>query len=350
MKNQFFKYCTNNKFEQNDKQIRVLDFLISFHKENFIPKSIFFKLFNKFDKKLGFYLHGDVGVGKTMLLNFFFSKLKISKRRIHFNEFMINFHNFRHDQKIKQKDNSIAFFVKSLKQKIDLIYLDEFQVTNIVDAMILGKLFETIFKENIKVLITSNVKINDLYKDGLQRDQFLPFIKVIKKFCVEHKLVIDQDYRMSGESKLERFFYLANERSSFQLNQTFRQLTKGKKSSIIKLNIKGRVFTINLFFEGIASFDFKELCDVNTGAEDYIAEKCNFLTLLSIPNFNDNIVDQQQRFITLIDILYEKKIPMMISAHFNQNNFSSSAKLIEPYKRTLSRLFELTSPNFLQPI
>ena len=283
-----------------------------------------------------------------MILNFFFDQLALPKQRMHFNEFMINFHNFRHNSKLQKKDNSIRAFVKNLKKNIDIIYLDEFQVTNIVDAMILGKLFETIFEENIKVLISSNIKIQDLYKDGLQREQFLPFIKIIKKFCVEHQLLINQDYRKSEKTKLERFFSPLNEETTFHVSQMFRKITKEKKISKVKLNIKNRSFIINSFFEGTARFDFKDLCEVNFAAEDYIAisDKCNFIIIDNIPNFNDDTVNQQQRFITLIDILYEKKIPMIISANFDLQNYSSSRRLVVPYKRTISRLFELTSESF----
>ena len=115
---------------------------------------------------------------------------------------------------------------------------------------------------------------------------------------------------------------------------------------MIKLKIKSRLFTIN-FFEGIVRFDFKDLCDVNFGAEDYlaIADKCNFVTIDNIPNFNDELVNQQQRFITLIDIFYEKKISIMVSSNFDLENYTSSRRLAEPYKRTISRLFELTAPS-----
>ena len=348
MKNLFLEYCSNNKYQQNEEQIKTLDLIVSFYKQSSVSKKKFLNFFNKTDRKLGFYLYGGVGVGKTMLLDFFFDHLKTPKKRMHFNEFMINFHDFRHDYKLQGRDNSIETFVKKLKENISLIYLDEFQVTNIVDAMILGKLFETIFKENIKILITSNIKIEDLYKDGLQREQFLPFICIIKKFCFSHELIISHDYRKSGPSKLERFFYPVNTQTFFQISQIFRQLSKGKNNNPIKLNIKGRVLVINSFFEGCARFNFKDLCAVNTGAEDYItiAEKCNFIIIDNIPNFNDNSSDQQQRFITLIDILYEKKIPIMVSANFNEDNFTSSRRLSDPYKRTISRLFELTSPAF----
>ena len=347
MKKQFLHHCLNNRFQQNDKQIKTLELLVNFNKKS-ISKNILFKLFSKLDQKLGFYLFGDVGVGKTMLLNFFFNQLDIPKKRMHFNEFMINFHNFRHDNKLKGKDNSIHSYVKNLKRSADIIYLDEFQVTNIVDAMILGKLFEFIFEEKIKVIMSSNLKIDDLYKDGLQREQFIPFINVIKKFSMEHELIINQDYRKSGNLKLERFFSPLNEKTTFNVNQIFRQLTKGKKKSKIKLIIKGRAFVINSYFEGFVRFSFNDLCKVNLGAEDYIAiaKNCNFITLDDIPNFTDECVNQQQRFLTLIDIIYEKKIPMMVSSNFNIDNYTSSKKLTEPYKRTISRLFELTSPNF----
>jgi cell division protein ZapE len=346
LKKQFLQYCKSNKLQQNAEQFKTLELLYNFNKTSFF-RNLFLKLFNKKKDKLGFYLYGDVGVGKTMLLNFFFNNLKISKQRMHFNEFMINFHDFRHSNKIKKKDNSIETFVKNFKN-VNLIYLDEFQVTNIVDAMILGKLFKTIFKEKIKVLISSNTKIENLYKDGLQRDQFMPFLDVIRKFSIEHELVINKDYRKVGQSKLERFFFPLNEGTTFQVNQMFRRLTKGKKNSPVKLEVKNRVFVIDVFFEGFARFNFNDLCSVNLGAEDYIniANECVFITLDNIPNFTDTTSNEQQRFITLIDILYEKKIPMMTSSNFNLDNFSSSRRLIEPYKRSLSRLYELTSSSF----
>ena len=348
MKKQFLHYCINKKFQQNKAQIITLDLILSFYKKNSASKNKLFKFFSKPNKKLGFYLHGGVGVGKTMLLNFFFDNINIKKKRMHFNEFMINFHDFRHAQKLKGKDNSIVTFSTKLKAEVDLIYLDEFQITNIVDAMILGKLFESIFKANIKILITSNIRIEDLYKDGLQREQFLPFIDIIKEYCTEHELIIGQDYRKSGSTKLKLFFHPVNEKTSFQMSQIFRQLSKGKNNNPLQLNTKGRIFMINSFFDGFARFNFTDLCAVNLGAEDYIsiAEKCKFVTINNIPNFNDENSDQQQRFITLIDIFYEKKIPIMVSANFSYENFTSSRRLSDPYKRTISRLFELTSLNF----
>jgi cell division protein ZapE len=214
--------------------------------------------------------------------------------------------------------------------------------------MILGKLFETIFKKRIKVILSSNIKIDDLYKDGLQRDQFLPFLEIIKKNCIQHELIIDQDYRRSALAKLERYFYPVNEQSLFQINQIFRKLTKEKVKKSKLLNVKGREFKIDNYYDGIARFHFNELCSVNIGAEDYIAIANNskFIVIDELPIFNDDNADKQNRFITLIDILYEKQIPLMVSSNFNLDNFESSKKLDSVFKRTVSRLFELTSPKF----
>ena len=148
-----------------------------------------------------------------MILDNFYHYLKITKLRIHFNEFMINFHDFKHVNSI----DTIKEFVKRLK-KYKLIYLDEFQVTNIVDAMILGKLFETIFKYDIKILISSNIDIDDLYKDGLQREQFLPFIALIKEHSLKRRLDIGEDYRKLASQNSQRVLFPLNEKNTFKIN------------------------------------------------------------------------------------------------------------------------------------
>jgi cell division protein ZapE len=320
----FLRFCKTNQFEINPKQVEIINLL-----ENFISiKKSFFNVFKK-DRRLCFYLHGGVGVGKTMLLNFFYNNIKIKKNRMHFNEFMINFHNYRHKEK---DDNSITNFVKILKQKYDLIYLDEFQVTNIVDAMILGKLFEVIFKENIKIIITTNIKLNDLYKDGLQREQFLPFIEIIKKNSISKELVLDDDYRKQNLENVRGIYYPLNEKTTFKINQNFRILTRDKKGEPQNIETKGRKFLID------------DLCDKKLGSEDYInlANVSKHVFILNIPVFNDVNSNQQLRFITLIDIFYEKKIELTISCEKNLEKLGSSQLHKETFKRTLSRLYEMT--------
>ena len=343
----FIEHCKKNNLEINSNQLDLIKELNQFYNLNF-NKSFLKKIFSKKNSIPGFYLQGDVGVGKTMILNFFYENLKYKKKRLHFNEFMISFHDFVFQNKKDKKENIIDKFVNKIKKKYELIYLDEFQVTNIVDAMILGNLFKKIFEENIKVLFSSNVKINNLYKDGLQRDQFLPFIKIIKDKCYQEKLSIEEDYRKSQSNKDKRFFYPLDEITNFKVNKFYRQKTKNIENKEKILTIKGRKFVIENYFNGISRFDFKDLCAKNIGAEDYIkiAEVCNFIIIENIPNFNNDNSNQQQRFITLIDILYEKNIPLLASSKSKLNSISSSINLRDVFKRTISRLHELTSIRF----
>ena len=343
----FLEHCKKNNLEVNPYQVGLIEELNQFYNLNF-GKSFLKKLFLKKYSKPGFYLQGDVGVGKTMILNFFYENIKFTKQRLHFNEFMINFHDFVFQNNKDKKKNIIDEFVNKIKKKYELIYLDEFQVTNIVDAMILGNLFKTMFDENIKVLFSSNVKINDLYKDGLQRDQFLPFIKVMKNKCYQQQLNIEEDYRKSQINKNERFLFPLNEITNFKVNKYFRQITKDIPIKEKTLTIKGRKFNIKNYYDGISRFDFKDLCAKNIGAEDYIkiADTCSFIIVENIPDFNSNNSSQQQRFITLIDILYEKNVPLMITSKSQLTLISSSKSLEDVFKRTISRLYELTSVKY----
>ena len=343
---EFISLCEDQDLEVNINQINVIKKLEKYYRINF--KSFFSKLFSKKLSQKGFYLYGDVGVGKTMILNFFFDQIDERKLRKHFNEFMLNFHDFAHERKEKGEENIISLFVKDLKSKATLIYFDEFQVTNIVDAMILGKLFDQIFKENIKIIITSNTKISELYKDGLQRSQFVPFIKIMQEQSVEHQLKIEDDYRKSNDNHQQRYFYPLNQETNFKINKFFRTITKNKKKSIISINVKGRNFKIENFYEGIVRINFNKLCNQNLGAEDYleIIKNCRFLTIDQVPQFNDTNSNQQKRFITLLDVIYDKRIPLAITAKQNLDEFTSSRLLETPFKRTISRLYELTSIDY----
>src|SRR5210317_1607540 len=237
---------------------------------------------------------------------------------------MINFHDFIF--KNNEKDKGIENFVRALKKKSKLIFFDEFQVTNIVDAMILGRLFKKIFEKKISVIFSSNIQIDNLYKDGLQRDQFMPFLKILKENCYEQELLINEDYRINKKKVLNRFLYI---------------IKKTKKI----INIKGREFVIENFYDGIVKFNFEELCKRNLGSEDYlkISQNSKFILIENLPDFDDNNSDQQQRFITLIDIIYEKKIPILISCKNSLDKLNSSQSLSQIFKRTISRLYELTS-------
>ena len=344
LKKSFLNLCENKEYEINENQISIVEKLSEYYNLNF-NQSLIKKIFKDKNKKSGFYLVGDVGVGKTMILNFFFSSLKEKKYRLHFNEFMIKFHEFIFENKKKGKNQGLEKFVEKLSDKTQILYFDEFQVTNIVDAMILGKLFKKIFEQNIKVIFSSNIKIKDLYKNGLQRDQFMPFIKILEHNCSEIELEIPEDYRTNKNIPLDRFLSPIDESSNFKFNKFFRKMTKNREKTTKILNIKGRKLIIENFYERVTKFNFDELFNNNLGSEDYIriAKESDLIFIENLPNFNEDNSNQQQRFITFIDIIYEKKIPLMIKSEVDLNSLCSSKSLTEPFKRTLSRLYEMTS-------
>ena len=341
IQNSFSEFCKKNKFEINKKQTEILNAL-----EKFIfPRNKLLNLFSKKNDPKCFYLYGNIGVGKTMIANFVYNQINIKKTKFHFNEFMIYFHDFRHK---KKDDNIISKFVKNLKYQFDFIYLDEFQVTNIVDAMILGKLFENIFLNDIKILITTNIRLIDLYKDGLQREQFIPFISLIEKKSLQKELSLEDDFRIQKKDNYQRIFYPLNEKTLFKINHIFRVFTKNFKKEEKSIDTKGRNFKINNYYNGFARFNFQELCDQNLGAEDYlnISKICKHIFIENIPIFNDYNSNQQLRFITLIDILYEKRVSITISMESVLSKIGTSKKHSETFKRTLSRLHEMTASKF----
>ena len=344
---EFKLYCKKKNLDVNSHQIKLIKTLEEYYKLNY--KSFISKILSKKNYRKGFYIYGDVGVGKTMILDFFFDLVEGKKLKLHFNEFMLSFHDFVHQSNDKNDENKLSKFVKKLKSKAKLIYFDEFQVTNIVDAMILGKLFEEIFKEDLKIIVTSNIKIENLYKDGLQRDQFKPFIKIMQKQSFEYELNIDDDYRKSKGNKTQRYYSPLNQENNFKINKLFRVMTKDKILKEKTLNIKGRKFILKNFYDGIVRLTFKEVCDKNLGSEDYIkiVKNCFFIVMENVPAFNDLNSNQQQRFITFLDIVYDQNIPMAISAEQNIDKLTSSRLLEKPFKRTISRLYELTSKKYL---
>jgi len=346
-KDTFDSFCKKNNIKKNEEQLNLVEKFDEFNAIINQDKTLLKKIFSKAPTQLGYYIHGDVGVGKTMICNEFYNYIDTKKKKTHFNKFMIEVHDFlQQNQKNDKAENLLTQYARSLKEKINFLYFDEFQVTNIVDAMILGKLFESLFEEKIFVLITSNLKINDLYKDGLQRDQFLPFLKIIKEKIYEYELKGDVDFRKQDVTKIDRFFHPNDKRALSNINQLFRKLTKDRKKLQKEIIIRGRKFPLEQFYDGVARFDFKELCDQNLGAEDYIeiAKFCKFIIIENIPNFNEGIANQQQRFITLIDVFYENRIKLMVSSKSSLEDISSASALEFVFKRTKSRLYELTSP------
>ena len=161
----------------------------------------------------------------------------------------------------------------------------------------------------------------------------------------EHELKIEDDYRKSNDNQHQRYFFPLNQETNFKINKFFRIITKNKNKSTISINVKGRDFKIENFYEGIVRINFNKLCDKNLGAEDYleIIKNCSLIVIEQVPQFNDTNSNQQKRFITLLDVIYDKGIPLAVTAKQNLDEFTSSRLLETSFKRTISRLYELTS-------
>jgi len=340
----FFNFKKSRNFLENINQDNLIKTLTSLEEQ--LNSRFFFNVknfFNNLNYFQGFYLFGEVGTGKTTIINFFLDNIEEKKvLRTHFNKFMIEIHNLFQIQK-KNKD-PIANIAKDYSKDFRLFFLDEFQITNIVDAMLLKKLFEEFFNNKIFIIMTSNTKPDELYKDGLQREQFLPFINILKKKTLIFELSTGIDYRLLFLKNKRKFFSPITEETKKIFNEIFKKFIGNKETEKLILEVKKRKFTVNEYSSKAAKFNFKDLCGQNIGSEDYL-ELSNYIKIFfieNIPKFNDDMIDQQQRFITLIDILYDKKINLVCLSEAPLENLQSSKKLNEIFKRTISRLSEMT--------
>jgi len=340
----FKKFSKKQGLIPNNAQVELVKNLESLIKDS--KPSLLSSLGNIFSNKKpkGFYLYGDIGSGKTMIINLFldqFENLKVYK--VHFNKFMVDVHNRLH--KKKNESEVLPNIVKNLKTEYDIIFLDEFQVTNIADAMILGKLFEQFYSKNIFIITTSNVRPDNLYLGGLQRGQFLRYIEMIKQNSIIYSLDTGVDYRQLFLKKKNKFFPHTNPQAKKMFNDVLLGTLNGKKFSPTTLIVKGRKVVVKNFVSNIAKFDFKDLFFENYSAEDYIemSKIIKIFFIENIPNFNEDLINEQYRFINFIDVIYDNKLKLVATAATQINNLTSSSKVQKVFSRTQSRLKELTA-------
>lgn len=306
--------------------------------------------------KQGLYIYGEVGRGKSMLMDLYFSTTTVEKkRRVHFHAFMQEVHQklraWRHQTRddASQKD-PIVPLAQSIAKEADLFCFDEFQVTDIADAMILGRLFTELFNLGIVIVATSNRHPNDLYKDGLQRESFLPFIALLKKRVNVIELASPKDYRLEHLKSLKTTYFtpLGNEADNF-LEKTFHELTHGAPCSPYDLPILGRVIPIKKTCGDVAAFSFKELCESPLGAADYIEVAREFGTIIlsDIPELTPEKRNEAKRFVTLIDELYEHKVKLICTASVAPQALYTKGHGSFEFERTVSRLIEMQSESYL---
>lgn len=300
----------------------------------------------------GLYVYGDVGRGKSMLSDLFFDGAPVTaKRRVHFHAFMREVHERLKDireQKLGTDEDPIIILAAHLADEAWLLCFDEFQVTNIADAMILGRLFETLFAKGVVVVATSNRVPCDLYKDGLHRDRFLPFIDMINEKLDVMELVSHNDYRLGREMGEQIYFYPLNIDARDELRTSFDELTKGKARPDYVL-IKSRRIEVPLCYEHIAYFTFEDLCVKPYGAGVYLelASLYDVIYIENIPKLSPQKRNEAERFVHLIDALYEHKVKLVCSADALPHVLYEKGDGAFEFQRTVSRLMEMQSEEYL---
>jgi cell division protein ZapE len=303
------------------------------------------------DRPNGLYLVGEVGRGKSMLMDLFFETAQVPrKKRIHFHEFMQDTHRRFHQIKRDNPgiDDPIPPLADLIAEEAALLCFDEFQVHDIVDAMILGRLFEALFARLVVVVATSNTLPDDLFKGKPGRDAFLPFIALLQKHLDVLVLDAARDYRRERAHKLRAWYVPADRRADAALADVFAQLTEGSAPRESSLTVAGRKLAVPLTAAGVARFDFAALCGVPLGAGDYLALATHYHTLIidGIPRLSPDNFDEARRFVTLIDALYEHRVKLYASAAAPPDDLYRSGEGAAIFERTASRLEEMQSEEY----
>ncbi len=333
---QYYSFVENNFIKSNDAQVDVLKNINSIWNIN--KKS---NLFLKNKKKDGVYLYGKVGTGKTFLLNLFYQNSKVGKK-IHFNNLMIKIHEVIKTS--SNKDDAIENFIRDMGKTFKLLYIDEMHIFNIVDALIIKKIFFFLSKYKIFLIISSNFEPDELYKDGLQRNDFIPFIELIKNNFAVIDININTDYRRQTLNQSKTYFTPINRETREEFNKLFNRFVDESHLTKIKVKSKSREIEFDKCSSNILMTEFEKICEENLSHQDYIniAKTFKLIFLNNVPQLNEQKKDSCRRFISLIDMLYENKCSIVILASKPISNLNTINSLKEEFARTASRLYQMT--------
>jgi len=311
-----------------------------------------FKLFGKRSKGApkGLYVHGQVGRGKTMLMDLFFESVDFTpKRRLHFHEFMAETHDGIAEAREMSKGDPIPIVAERIAAQSRLLCFDELHVTDIADAMILGRLFEALFADGVVVVATSNAAPDELYKNGLNRNLFLPFIQMIEDNMEVVRLDAAEDYRMLKLAGRPLYFTPADRTAKAEMDRLWQSLTGVERGAAAELAIKGRRVAVPEAANGVARFDFADLCEQPLGANDYLTIARTYHTVMidNIPILVAAKRNEARRFINLIDTLYDAKVGLVVSADGEVDSIYKEGDGQFLFERTMSRLIEMRSDSYL---
>jgi len=306
----------------------------------------------------GLYIHGDVGRGKTMLMDLFFAASAVRrKRRAHFHEFMADVHDrvYAYRQKIKSGEfangDPLGRVAGDIADESWLLCFDEFHVTDIADAMILGRLFTALFERGVIVVATSNVDPDELYRDGLNRALFLPFIALLRQHMDVVRLAARTDFRLQKLASVKVWHVPADAAADRALDAAWRRLALGADGGPVELMVKGHVLHVPRAAHGVARFGFAELCERPLGAIDYLrlARDFHAVVLDHVPVMDYPQRNEAKRFIALIDTLYDHAVKLVASAAADPAELYRATDGYEAleFHRTASRLIEMGSQDYL---
>ena len=307
----------------------------------------------------GLYIHGAVGRGKTMLMDFFHQACPARrKRRAHFHDFMADVHDriAAHRKGVKDGtatgDDPILPVAKALAQEARILSFDEFTVTDIADAMILSRLFTALFDRGVVLVATSNVAPDDLYRDGLNRGLFLPFVDVLKAHTDVFSLDAERDYRLDRLAKTPLYMTPLGPETDMAMESSWMTLTGGAHSGPEEIALKGRTIPVPAATLGAARFSFADLCEAPLGARDFLAIARHYRTLMveNVPVLADGKRNQAKRFITLVDTLYDNRNRLIVSAAAEPHDLYRATRGTEAFEfeRTASRLIEMRSDDWIK--
>jgi len=290
----------------------------------------------------GLYMWGGVGRGKSMLMDLLYDAVDVPKQRSHFHAFMQWVHGAIANARKDGVEDAIAPVAADLAGRVRFLAFDEMQISDITDAMIVGRLFEALFAAGVVVVTTSNRMPNDLYKDGLNRQLFLPFIDLLKDRMDVHELASDTDYRQSILAGSQSYFTPNDAVARAAINEIWQGLTKGDAAALT-LRVNGRDVVLPAYSNGVARAKFRDLCGVFLGAADYlaIADAARVLVLEDIPRLGRTNFNEAKRFVTLVDTLYEARVQLIASAAATPEMLYIEGEGVFEFERTASRLREM---------
>lgn len=350
----------DGELNKDRDQALTIDYLdkLQFQLENAAPKgSIIWQLFTKKpDAPKGIYMWGGVGRGKSMLMDLFYDNLKIkSKRRAHFHEFMQDVHSRIREERKKSEGDPIVPVAKAMAADTNLLAFDEMVVNNSADAMIMSRLFTALIEAGVTIVTTSNRPPEELYKDGLNREHFLPFIALLRDRLNVRSLNGPTDYRRDRLAGSTSWHTPLDSASTEALRAIFFRLTDyppedAAKVTTATLNIAGgRTLHVPKALKGVAVFSFKKLCAEARGAADYLAIARRFHTVImvGIPKLGPDKRNEAARFVTFIDALYEHKVKFFANAAAQPDMLYESGDGRFEFERTISRLLEMQSDEYM---